>query len=255
MAEIYVDIMRSRITSGSNSLDRMMEGGIPTGNIVVVAGGPGAGKTLLSFEFAYKNAKEGKTVLVISLEEGEAGIIQNAKDAFSDFTDIDQLIESKHIVIYDAAKIMKRMRPENTYFTREEFVGEFFNNMAGHVGPIVLENGADIVSLDGFSIMKSYLRDIYSYRDLTARLSDTLKEARVTAIITSEIVATDEGKPKFEPEFFAFDGIIVLYSLLVGGKLVPSIEIIKMRGSDHSYDILPYKITHSGIEIIGRGDA
>ncbi len=244
--------MRTRITSGSDSLDGMIDGGIPEGNIVVVAGGPGAGKTLLSFGFAYRNASEGRTVLVMSLEESEAGIIQNAKDAFSDFAEIDEFIGSKRIVIYDTAKIMKRMKGGIINFTREEFANEFFNNMASHIAPMIKDSGAEIVALDGFSIMKSYLKDAYSYRDLTAKLSDALKESKVTAIITSELVAADEGRPKFEPEFFAYDGIIVLYAPLVEGNPVPSINIIKMRGSDHSYEIRPYKITRSGIEIIGK---
>ena len=49
----------TRIKSGIEGLDSMLDGGIPEHNQTIIAGGPGAGKTLLSFEILYRNAKAG----------------------------------------------------------------------------------------------------------------------------------------------------------------------------------------------------
>ncbi|MHB1830479.1 MAG: ATPase domain-containing protein, partial [Candidatus Micrarchaeaceae archaeon] len=87
------------IETGISGLDSMLYGGVPKDNQIILAGGPGAGKTLLAFEFIYKGAKRGETGIFFALEEDPKKIIQNAKEAFSEFTDIDDLIKSGKIII------------------------------------------------------------------------------------------------------------------------------------------------------------
>lgn len=93
--------MRKRIATCIEGLDKMLEGGIPEGNQIILAGGPGAGKTLLSIEFLYRNAKQGINGALIALEESKEQLIQNAKDAFPYMADIDQLVEAGKLSIYD----------------------------------------------------------------------------------------------------------------------------------------------------------
>ena len=54
-----MDEQTNMIKTGIEGLDDLIGGGIPFANQVVLAGGPGAGKTLLSFEILYRNAKVG----------------------------------------------------------------------------------------------------------------------------------------------------------------------------------------------------
>ena len=91
---------RKRITTGSKGLDDMIFGGIPERNQILVIGGPGAGKTLKCFEFLYKNALNGDTGLFVSMEENTDYIIANAKAAFTEFKDIDKLIDQQKLVFY-----------------------------------------------------------------------------------------------------------------------------------------------------------
>src|SRR5438105_1173180 len=42
--------------TGITGLDRIFLGGIPRGNLILVEGGPGAGKTLMGIEFIYRGA-------------------------------------------------------------------------------------------------------------------------------------------------------------------------------------------------------
>src|SRR3954453_15125745 len=44
------------IQTGISGLDRIFLGGIPEGNLILVEGGPGAGKTLMGIEFIYRGA-------------------------------------------------------------------------------------------------------------------------------------------------------------------------------------------------------
>ena len=41
-----------RISTGISGLDALIEGGIPKGFAVLIAGNPGTGKTVLSFSFS-----------------------------------------------------------------------------------------------------------------------------------------------------------------------------------------------------------
>ena len=85
--------------TGIKGFDSMLKGGVPEGNQIILAGGPGAGKTLMSFEFLYRNAKMGNKGILFTLDEEPANIVNEAKLAFSDLTDIDDLLESGMITI------------------------------------------------------------------------------------------------------------------------------------------------------------
>ena len=84
----------------------ILGGGIPEGNQVILAGGPGAGKTLFCMAFLYKNAQQGLDSAMISFEETKEEIIRNSKEAFPDFIELDQLINSGTLRIYDIKDLM-----------------------------------------------------------------------------------------------------------------------------------------------------
>ena len=50
-----------RVATGIKGLDEMLHGGIPQNKNIALCGGPGCGKTLLSFEYLYHGAKNGET--------------------------------------------------------------------------------------------------------------------------------------------------------------------------------------------------
>lgn len=52
-----------RILTGVRNLDEVLSGGLPVGNITVLAGTPGSGKTILSQQIAFYNASPKKRVL------------------------------------------------------------------------------------------------------------------------------------------------------------------------------------------------
>ena len=52
-----------RISTGIVNLDALIEGGIPRGFTVLVAGNPGRGKTILTTHFLYEGLSTGEAVL------------------------------------------------------------------------------------------------------------------------------------------------------------------------------------------------
>ncbi len=239
------EILRNRIRTGITGMDNMLEGGIPEGNQIILAGGPGSGKTLMSFEFLYKGAREGQVGVLFSFEEEAVRIIQNAKDAFSEFTDIDDLIKEKKLVVFGSEETKPFIQTGN------EQVAYTFSRMISELQNRIEAAGAKRVVIDSISFVKLFISDLFEYRALSLSLLTVLNRQGVTTIITMEVQSQEKNNVNFEQEFFIYDGLVMLY--FSGSDMqnrMPTMEIMKMRGTHHSYNGIPYEITSRGINIL-----
>ena len=235
--------MREKIQTGIDGLDSLLGGGIPKRNQMLLAGGPGAGKTLISFEYIYRNALAGKKSALFSIEETSEMIIENAKEAFSNFKDIDKLIESKKLII-------EGLEEERQYLgnNNENRGGYAFNEWLGGISSIIEAEKIDAAAIDSISALKLLIKDQLDYRNLSINMINTLRKLNATTIITAEMNSTNRIGLMFEPEFFIYDGIIILYlSTASNNRRIKSLEVIKNRGSGNSTATVPYEITADGI--------
>lgn len=236
---------RERVKSGIEGLDKMLEGGIPKSNQIIIAGGPGTGKTLLCLEFLYKSALEGEKAILFSLEEDTNMIIANMKEAYTQFTEIDRLIAEGKLIIHgtDQASSLIQKDKKGNIFT--------FTTTIADIESTVIETGASRVAIDSISVMKLFVKDPFEYRSVSTSLVAMLRKQNVTALLTMEIETPEKDRLIFEPEFFVYDGIIIMY--LSGGEeenRTPTFEVIKMRGTQHSFATVPYEITPNGINLL-----
>ena len=49
-----------RLGTGNAALDRVLGGGLPTGSVIMVAGEPGTGKTVLTLQIMFSLARQGR---------------------------------------------------------------------------------------------------------------------------------------------------------------------------------------------------
>ena len=64
--------MTETVPTGIYGLDEMMSGGFPKKRIILVLGGPGAGKTILASQFLYKGLSEfNENGIMVSLDENK----------------------------------------------------------------------------------------------------------------------------------------------------------------------------------------
>ncbi|MEM2311588.1 MAG: ATPase domain-containing protein, partial [Candidatus Methanomethylicia archaeon] len=61
--------MVERVKTGIPGLDEILKGGIPRRNVVLLAGGPGTGKTIMGQQFLYYGLKTGEPGIYVALEE------------------------------------------------------------------------------------------------------------------------------------------------------------------------------------------
>ncbi|MGC8669917.1 MAG: ATPase domain-containing protein [Candidatus Micrarchaeia archaeon] len=238
-----MDNQPNRIKTDIAGLDDLLFGGIPETNQVVIAGGPGTGKTLMSFEILYHNAKNGIPVAFIALEEQPKTVIKNAKLAFSKFTDIDALIDKRIFIVDGEDPALKiSMSTDSQMYS--------FGNILSDIEAIVKENNAKVIAIDSITVLKLMLGDPFTYRKAMLSMISSLRRLEVTSIIVSEITSLQRADMKSSQDFFLFDGIINLYADTGSDKRVPILEILKMRGSKHSWMLSPYEITDTGFKVL-----
>lgn len=219
-----------RIQSGISGLDEMLKGGIPKNRHVAVYGGPGTGKSSLCFEYIYRGAKMDENGLFITLEEEEEEILANTKEMFNDFKDIDELVKRKKIVVKKPEKLN-------------------IESIADMLEKEITEHGSRRAAIDSATLLKLSFKDESEYRQTMFEFFSLLKHLDCTSMLVVEAKTTMKEEMHFEIEHFLMDGIINLYALDRGDRRVKAIEILKMRGTDHSRDLVPYKITPSGIKV------
>ena len=77
--------MLERISTGVPGLDPLIEGGIPKGSTVMIAGRSGSGKTILCAQFLYYGFNKNENGLYISFSESKAQFYTNIKTLGMDF--------------------------------------------------------------------------------------------------------------------------------------------------------------------------
>jgi len=221
--------MINKIKSGIAGIDEMLNGGIPEKHHILVSGGPGSGKTLFCIEYLYRGAKENDKGLFISLEEDPETLIQNVKGAFPGWKDFDQMLNKSIFIIKPAMYD--------------------FKNFSDILQSYVVHHGVKRVAIDSSTLLRFSFHETLEFRKRFIEFLGFLRNLDCTALITSELATPVRSKLKFSAEQFAADGIIVLYNMPRKEKRIRALEIIKMRGTDHSRDLVPMKITQNGIMV------
>jgi len=233
----------NKVKTGISGLDAVLYGGIPEYDQVVLAGGPGTGKTLMGFEFLYKNAKMGNTSIFFALEENPEDLVRNAEEAFQEFTDIEDLIKSKKLIIdgEDPSALIRGGETQNNYE---------FGKLVAALESEITTYKANRVVIDSLSVIDVLLNNPGEYRRSMISLINNLKRLKVTSWSISELSHLDITNEEIKPEFFMFDGLISLYEIRKEDRSQLVLTVQKMRGSNHSFAITPYEITPRGFNII-----
>ena len=232
-----------RVKTGISGIDTMLYGGVPAQSQILIMGGPGSGKTLLTFNILYNIAKSGTNTAFITFDEQPETVIRNAKETFSELTDIDSLVETKKLIV-DGTASAARMLTESTTDTMYSF-GNIVSDLEG----MIKSNDAKVVVIDSISLLKLMLDNEFTYYKSLLALVSNLKRIGVTTFLTTELRSLERKNLRFSPEFFIFDGIIAMYQGEEEARRVLTMEVLKMRGSNHSRMLTPYEIVTKGFRI------
>jgi circadian clock protein KaiC len=228
---------RDLVKTGIEGLDEIMAGGILRGNVVLVEGTAGTGKTTLGMEFIYRGATEFDEPGLIVLFEVSP----------------DKLVRDAALFGWDLPELERQGRVKIVFTTRQVFQQE-----VQQADSLLLDEAAAIgarrIFVDGL------VRRIPSDHDAGRNtpeafhlLVEGLQRERLTAMLGVEVAASGGGGLGSLPEEFIADTVIHLRNEPMERAVQRSIEVVKARGQDyrmgrHSFSIVDGK----GLEVYRR---
>jgi KaiC/GvpD/RAD55 family RecA-like ATPase len=232
-----------RIPTGIPGFDEICDGGLLRNRTYLLSGAAGAGKTIFGLQYIYNGiTKYGENGIYIAMEERPEQIRENVKEFGWDF---EALEEKGKLAMVDACSTKIGIPSHEKYVDVRPF------DMRSTMDQIIAiqdEIDAKRAVVDGTTSIGFYLSDPAKIRVELLKLSTTLEILGLTSLMTCEII--DESMPsRFGVEMFVTEGTILMYYKRTNSVRVRSIEIFKMRGSDHSKSIHPYEITPDGIVV------
>ena len=232
-----------RALTGVEGFDELCGGGLLRDRTYLLSGTSGAGKTILALQFIYNGiTRYGENGIFVATEERPEHIREHAL-AFG--WDLQTLEDEGRLAIIDAASTKIGIPSQEKYVDVRPFD---MRSMMDQVIMIQEEIDAKRAAIDSSTSIGFYLQDPAKIRVELLKLATTLEILGLTSVMTCEIV-DDEHPSRFGVENFVTEGTIAMYYKRVENIRVRSLEIYKMRGSDHSKKIHPYDILDKGIVV------
>jgi circadian clock protein KaiC len=227
-----------RRTTGVAELDFVLGGGLPTGSLVVFAGGPGTGKTILAQQVCFANATpERKAIYYSTFSEPHVKLVRYLEQ----------------FEFFDASALEERVE----FINIEALLDEDTGNRAG-LGPLVsevmrtcIERRPSVVVFDSAKALSEFGNE-QIVRRLYHELSGLAAHTDTTLIFLGEYAAA-ELESSAEP--YLVDGLVQLAYEPNEPLDRRWLRIVKMRGAKHLAGKHSVEIGASGIAVFPRLEA
>ncbi|QDP39545.1 ATPase domain-containing protein [Radiobacillus deserti] len=225
-------MIERQVKTGVDGLDRILFGGIPQGNTVLVEGRPGAGKTILGMQFLYYGSVHyNEPGIYITFEEFPDQIYKDMKQFGWDIQKLEKENKLRVITLSPEVLMDQIMKPDGLF------------------DRLVKEIGCKRIVVDSISLFQYYYSSQIDQRKVIYTLRNTLRKYGLTSILLKEIASVEEENISFVN--YLVDGVISL-------NLTPHfenyrkriLEITKMRGSKIQEGEHLYRITENGLHLI-----
>jgi circadian clock protein KaiC len=224
-------VLTERIPTRVQGLDTLIQGGLQTGDFVLLVGGIGTGKTIFSSQFVYNSAMAGEPAVYATFEEDIASLKRNMKLFGMDF---DPLEKQKKVKLLDLESLEGRG------------MGSNIETLLGALDDIKAKR----LVVDSLTAFLSGAKEKFDYSFLMHLVYKTLKREGITTLMTVSKFQADQPTNSGIEEFVA-DGIFQLENYI--GKnmeLRTRFLVRKLRGTEHSRKYHTVAFTPTGINIL-----
>lgn len=219
----------ARLETGVRNLDDLLHGGLPRGSVTVVAGPPGSGKSILTQQICFHNAGGDRPVLYFStLSEPTAKILRY----LSQFSFFDPAkLDGGGVHFIDLGIIMRKDGLEPT--------SKLVMDQVKRAKPA-------LVVIDSFRVFDDLARSKEELRKFGYELTIQLMAWEANVFLLGEYGPRDI---ETNPLFSIVDGLVLMSQREQAGEQQRFIQIVKMRGTEHSRDQHAFSISADGIEV------
>jgi KaiC/GvpD/RAD55 family RecA-like ATPase len=235
------DVLKTDI----NEFDQLFaNGGIPNGNSVLVAGGPGTGKSTLCRQICYNLVLKNKKCMYVSFKESKEHIEKSMKN-FG--WDVERYIENGSLLI-------QKIDPLDILRMKFGSIGGSGSatEISYKIKPLIIPKdfNPELIVVDSLSaIIAVSATKEKNYRVYLQQLFSFFEETGATSFLITETEPMPTRYSDTGIEEFLADGIIVLYNIQKNDTRENAIEVLKMRYSKHEKKIVAMEITENGIKV------
>jgi len=201
-----------RVSTGSNVLDLVLDGGFLAGGLVAITGPPGSGKTIFAANWIHNGVtKLGEKGLYVSFVEGYDSFSEYMHSLGLDFEKLESEGKFKFLE-------MITLREAGVQAILEQILHE------------IMDMNATMLVIDSFSAISQVIEKPYDTRILAHMvLSKIVRRLGCTTMILIEKMS---GEEFYEPVEFLSDFIIHFDKTEVDGALLRHLRILKARGTE-----------------------
>lgn len=221
------------MVSGVPGLDLVLNGGVERGAVVIIAGPPGSGKTILAQQMCFASAAAGrKSVYYTTVSEPHTKLVRHLEQfSFFDPQALGPLVEYIHLGDF--------LRPD-----REDGLGR----MMAEVTRKGLDDQPSIVVIDSAKMLRDFADDRQlrgALYDLTGRFA----ESDTVLLLLGEYTP---GELRSNVEFSLADGIIQLEYEPREPVDRRWLRVMKLRGASPRSGKHTFRIGQGGVEVFPR---
>lgn len=235
------EISRDISQTGIEELDKILNGGIPKGSNVLLAGSAGSGKTTLVMQWLYNGLRYKEPGVYFALTEPITKTIKNA----SSFDFYKPTSSKSSVYLTDLRSTLGLLNLKGKKLEEKDL-----DKVLDAIASVVKKTGARRVVIDSITAMCYLLEEKNLIRIFIFRLSNVLNDLECTTIMTSEV---HEGKYSvFGVEEYISDGIIWVGQKSKKDDIYRTLKIAKMRGVAFTPETYRFKITRKGITLLRK---
>jgi KaiC/GvpD/RAD55 family RecA-like ATPase len=222
----------SRISTGIAGFDNLIGGGFIPSSLILVAGGPGAGKTTFCLQYLLSGARAGEKGIYISFTETANDLRRLA--ASLNWSDLPALEKKGLVRLIDFPVI------------KAPGLDVLLNELVDQVRSM----NAKRLVVDSVTSITISLQERVETRVVLSLLRKSLKETECTTLLITENPWGSQGIGSGIEEFLA-DGIILLETVPYETELRRRLMVLKMRSVVHDMRYYQFNIVpKQGIVVI-----
>lgn len=246
--------MADKISFGIDGLDKALEGGLPKGNLTLISGGAGTGKSTLCLQYLVNGAmKFGEKGLYISTEQTEEELRKQAASFGWDLAALEKrgLLKLKFLDFVKGENALTAIYNTYSSFSPARMVIDSLTSLTDSIfiSGIGEETAFSMVQV-AETISPIPRTEKIIAKSILYQLLAKLRLFGATTLLTSELPEKAEFLSSDKVSEFITDGVITMHYLGLEGAETRTLRIRKMRYTNHNKSHMAYDmVTGKGLVV------